>query len=82
MSRIRALVDPILDLFSSLGVYTYGAFGYLTSRLDYITQVLTVFMLTVYTVLKAREDPVAVSNYAYFLGGYFIGAQGGALLKV
>jgi uncharacterized membrane protein len=54
----------------------------LTSKLDYITQVLIVFMLTTYTVLKAKEDPVAVSNYAYFLAGYFIGAQGGALLKV
>jgi hypothetical protein len=52
----------------------------LTSKLDYITQVLIVFMFTTYTVLKAREDPVSVSNYAYFLGGYFIGVQGGALL--
>jgi hypothetical protein len=33
-------------------------------------------MFTVYTVLKAKEDPVSVSNYGYFLGGYFIGAYG------
>ena len=81
MKRIRALFDPILDVFSSLGIYTYGAFGYLTARLDYISQVLVVLMFTVYTVLKARDDPVAVSNYAYFLGGYFVGVQGGALLS-
>jgi len=82
MSRIRALVDPILDLFSSIGVYTYGTFGYLTSKLDYVSQVLVVLMFTVYTVLKVRDDLVAVSNYAYFLGGYFVGVQGGALSKV
>ena len=82
MKRVRALLDPILDIFSGIGIYTYGMFGYLTSKLDYITQVLIVFMLTAYTVLKAREDPASVSNYAYFLGGYFVGAQGGALLKV
>jgi len=33
-------------------------------------------------VLKVREDPVLVNNYGYFLAGYFVGAQGGALLKV
>jgi hypothetical protein len=82
MKRIRALVDPILDIFSGLGIYTYGAFGYLTSRLDYISQVLVVFMLTVYTVLKSREDHVVLTNYGYFLAGYFVGLEGGALLKV
>jgi len=82
MKRIRALLDPILDIFSSLGIYTYGAFGYLTARLDYISQVLVVLMFTAYTVLKARDDPASISNYGYFLAGYFVGAQGGALLKV
>jgi len=79
MRRIRALVDPILDIFSSVGIYTYGAFGYLTSRLDYISQVVVIFMFTVYTVLKAKEDPVMPNNYGYFLAGYFVGVQGGAL---
>jgi len=82
MKRVKALLDPIIDILGGLGVYTYGMFGWLTSRLDYVSQALIVLMFTVYTVLKAREDPVAVSNYAYFLGGYFVGAQGGALLKV
>jgi hypothetical protein len=82
MSRFRAFVDPILDLISSVGIYTYGAFGYLTSKLDYVTQVMIILMFTVYTVLKSREDQTVLSNYAYFLAGYFVGLEGGALLKV
>jgi len=82
MKRLRVLVDPILDIFSGIGVYTYGMFGWLTSKLDYVSQVLVVLMFTVYTVLKAKEDPASISSYGYFLAGYFIGAQGGALLKV
>jgi len=82
MRRFRAFTDPILDLVSSVGVYTYGAFGYLTSKLDYISQVLIVLMFTVYTVLKSKDDRSVLSNYAYFLAGYFVGLEGGALLKV
>jgi hypothetical protein len=82
MSRFRAFADPILDIVSSVGIYTYGAFGYLTSKLDYISQVMIILMFTVYTVLKSREDHVVLANYGYFLAGYFVGLEGGALLKV
>lgn len=82
MKWLRALADPILDIVSSVGIYTYGAFGYLTSKLDYIAQVMIILMFTVYTVLKSREDPAVLTNYGYFLAGYFVGLQGGVLLKV
>jgi hypothetical protein len=82
MSRFRSFADPILDIFSQIGVYTYGAFGYLTSKLDYISQVMIILMFTVYTVLKSKEDPASVSNYGYFLAGYFVGLEGGTPLKV
>ena len=81
MRRVRALLDPVIDILGGLGVYTYGIFGWLVSQLDYISQVLVVFMFTVYTVLKAKEDPTAVSNYGYFLAGYFVGVQGGAIFS-
>jgi len=82
MRVFRALVDPILDVFLGIGVYTYGMFGWLTSKLDYVAQVMVILMLTVYTVLKSREDPSVLTNYGYFLAGYFVGLEGGALLKV
>jgi len=82
MRVFRAFVDPILDIFSSIGVYTYGMFGWLTSKLDYVAQVMVILMLTVYTVLKSKEDPVVLTNYGYFLAGYFVGLEGGVLLKV
>ena len=82
MKRVKALLDPIIDILGGLGVYTYGMFGWLTSRLDYVSQVLVVLMFTVYVTLKARDDPASISNYGYFLAGYFVGAQGGALPKV
>ena len=73
---IRALVDPILDTLLSYSIYTYVVFGYIVSTMDYISQVLIVFMFTVYTVLKSRDDPNAVNNFGYFIAGYFLGAYG------
>ena len=73
---IRARVDPILDTLLSYSIYTYVVFGYIVSALDYISQVLIVFMFTVYTVLKSRDDPNVANNFGYFLAGYFLGAYG------
>ena len=73
---IRALVDPILDTLLSYSIYTYVVFGYIVSTLDYISQVLIVLMFTVYTMLKSRDDPNVISNFGYFLAGYFLGAYG------
>jgi len=73
---IRALVDPILDTLLSYSIYTYVVFGYIVSTMDYISQVLIVFMFTVYTVLKSRDDPNTVNNFGYFIAGYFLGAYG------
>ncbi len=73
---IKALGDYILDLLGQKGIYTYGIFGALTTRLDSFAQVVVIFLFSLYIVLRYKEAPEAVESLAQFLAGYFLAEFG------
>jgi hypothetical protein len=78
---IKALGDYILDILGQRGVYTYGLFGALATRLDPFAQAVVIFLFSLYVVLRHKEAPEAAEGLAQFLAGYFLaelGAQVGA----
>jgi hypothetical protein len=73
---IKALGDYILDILGQRGIYTYGLFGALVTRLDSFAQVVVIFLFSLYIVLRYRESPEVVEGLAQFTAGYFLAEFG------
>jgi hypothetical protein len=73
---IKALGDYILDLLGQRGIYTYGLFGALVTRLDSFAQVVVIFLFSLYVVLRHKEAPETVESLAQFTAGYFLAEFG------
>jgi hypothetical protein len=74
MRRLRTLLASVSDIMLGYAPAFFTA-GALTYRLDPVSQVLAVIMLTVAYVLRAPQ--VGHDNYAAFLAGYFTAAAAG-----
>jgi hypothetical protein len=74
MKRLRALLNSVSDIMLGYAPAFFTA-GMVAYKMDYVSQVLVVLMLTTAYVLRAPQ--VTHDNYVAFLAGYFTAAAAG-----
>jgi hypothetical protein len=74
MRRLKALTASVADIVLGYAPAFFAA-GAAAYKMDYVSQILVVLMLTVAYVLRAPQ--VSHDSYVAFLAGYFTAAAAG-----